>query len=127
MKLRPLDFVNEGMFLCGIAHSPKFISESIAQARGTVSRATTILSQPNLMVGGVISVVDPDKCVGCLTCVRSCPFSVPKINENGVAYIEPAACQGCGICAGACPRKAIKLQHYTDEQIMAESSVLCST
>ena len=127
MKLRPLDFVNEGMFLCGIAHSPKFISESIAQARGAVSRATTILSQPNLMVGGVISVVAPDKCVGCLTCVRSCPFSVPKINENGVAYIEPAACQGCGICAGACPRKAIKLQHYTDEQIMAESSVLCLT
>ncbi len=126
MKLRPLDFVNEGMFLCGLAHSPKFISESIAQARGAVSRAMTILSQPYLMTGGVVSVVDQERCVGCLTCVRSCPFDVPKIMENGAAYIEPAACQGCGICAGACPRKAIQLQHYTDEQITVKSSVLCS-
>ena len=126
MKLRPLDFVNEGMFLCGLAHSPKFISESIAQARGAVSRAMTILSQPYLMAGGVVSVVDQERCVGCLTCVRSCPFDVPKIMENGAAYIEPAACQGCGICAGACPRKAIQLQHYTDEQITVKSSVLCS-
>jgi len=63
--------------------------------------------------------------VACLTCVRSCPFNVPRINEQGVAYIEAAACQGCGICAGACPRKAIKLQHYGDEQVMAKSAVLC--
>jgi len=125
MKLRPLDFVNDGIYLCGLAHSPKSISESIEQARGAVSRATTILSQPYLMAGGIVSVVDADKCVACLTCVRSCPFSVPKINEDGVAHIEAAACQGCGICASACPRKAIKLQHYTDEQVMAKSAVLC--
>ena len=125
MKLRPLDFVSEGMYLCGLAHSPKSISESIVQARGAVSRAMTILSQPYLMVGGVVSVVDPDKCAACLTCVRSCPFDVPKINDEGVAYIEAAACQGCGICASMCPRKAIKLQHYSDEQVMAKSAVLC--
>jgi len=124
MKLRPLDFINEGMYLCGLAHSPKSVSESIQQARGAVSRALTILSQPYLMVGGVVSVVDSERCVACLTCVRSCPFGVPKINENGVANIEAAACQGCGICAGACPRKAIKLQHYTDEQITAKTAVL---
>jgi len=125
MKLRPLDFVNEGMFLCGLAHAPKTISESIAQARGAVSRAVTILSKSHLMVGGVISVVDPDRCVACLTCVRSCPFNVPRINENGVAYIEPAACQGCGICASACPRKAIRLRHYSDDQVLAKTAVLC--
>ena len=123
-KLRPLDFVNEGMYLCGMAHSPQFISESIRQALGAVSRATTMLSQPYLIVGGLVSVVDPEQCVACLTCVRICPYNVPRINEDGVANIEAAACQGCGICAGACPRKAIKLQHYTDEQITAKTAVL---
>ncbi|MFC1846367.1 FAD-dependent oxidoreductase, partial [Chloroflexota bacterium] len=124
MKLRPLDFVNEGMYLCGLAHSPKLVSESIAQARGAVSRATAVLSQAHLLVGGVVSVVNPDNCVACLTCVRSCPFNVPKINGDGVAEIEAAACQGCGICTGVCPRKAITLQHYADEQIMAKINAL---
>jgi len=127
MKLRPLDFVNEGMYLCGLAHSPKSISESIVQARGAVSRAMTILSKPYLMVGGVVSVVDENRCVACLTCVRSCPFGVPRINEEGVACIEAAACQGCGICASLCPRKAIKLQHYKDEQITAKTAVLAGS
>ncbi len=126
MKLRPLDFVNEGMFLCGLAHAPKTISESISQARGAASRAITILSKPYLMVGGVVSQVDEDMCVACLTCVRSCPYNVPRINERGAAYIEPAACQGCGICASACPRKAIKLRHYSDEQVIAKTAVLCT-
>jgi len=124
MKLRPLDLVNEGMYLCGLAHAPKTMAESIAQARGAVSRAITILSQPYLMVGGVVSVVDPDRCAACLTCVRSCPYDVPHINAEGVAYIEPAACQGCGICASVCPRKAITLQHYSDEQIIAKMDAL---
>ena len=127
MKLRPLDFVNEGIYLCGMAHSPKLVSESITQAKGAVARALTVLSKPYLMAGGVISVVDDDSCVACLTCVRSCPFGVPKINEDGVAHIEAAACQGCGICAAACPRKAIKLQHYTDAQVLAKTAVLCET
>jgi heterodisulfide reductase subunit A-like polyferredoxin len=125
MKLRPLDFVNEGMYVCGMAHAPKSIAETIAQARGAVSRAMTILSKPHLMVGGVVSEVDEDRCVACLTCVRSCPFSVPIINDKGVAYIEPAACQGCGICASACPRKAIRLRHYADSQVIAKTAVLC--
>jgi len=127
MKLRPLDFVNEGMYLCGLAHSPKFISESIVQARGAVSRALTILSKPYLMVGGIVSVVDGDRCAACLTCVRSCPFGVPKINEEGVAYIEAAACQGCGICASVCPRKAITVQHYKDTQVTAKTAVLAGS
>jgi len=103
MKLRPLDFSNEGFFLAGLAHSPKLINESIAQARGTAARAATIISKDKRFVGGAISVVDQDRCAACLTCVRECPFNVPVITEEGVAYIEPAACQGCGICASACP------------------------
>ncbi len=125
MKLRPLDFVNEGMYMAGLAHSPKFLSESIAQAQGAVSRAVTVLSQPHLMTSGVISVVNEDNCVACLTCVRSCPFGVPKYDyERGAVFIEPAACQGCGICASVCPRKAISLQHYKDGQIIAKSAAL---
>ncbi len=127
LKLRPLDFVNDGIYLCGLAHSPKFFSESIVQARGAVSRAMTVLSRPHLMVGGVVSVVNTDQCIACLTCVRSCPFHVPKINSDGVAEIEAAGCQGCGICTGACPRKAITLQHYTDEQVMSKIAALCAT
>jgi heterodisulfide reductase subunit A-like polyferredoxin len=124
LKLRPLEFVNDGIYLCGLAHSPKSIPESIAQAQGAVAQAITVLSQEHLMVGGVVSVVDPEKCVACLTCVRSCPFGVPRINSDGVAQIEIAACQGCGICASACPRKAITLQHYSDAQVLAKSAVL---
>ena len=120
LKLRPLDFTNEGIFLCGLAHSPKFISESIAQAQGAVSRAATILSRDHLSVGGVVSVVEQDRCVACLTCVRECPFQVPLINEDGVAEIEAASCQGCGICVSACPRKAIFLQNYKDNQVVSK-------
>ncbi|MFO8102141.1 MAG: FAD-dependent oxidoreductase [Dehalococcoidia bacterium] len=126
MKLRPLDFVNEGMYLAGLAHSPKFLSESIAQAQGAVSRAMTVLSQPYLMTGGVVAVVDEDKCVACLTCVRACPFGVPQYGPRGAMVIEPAACQGCGICASVCPRKAISLQNYKDAQVMAKSAALCA-
>jgi heterodisulfide reductase subunit A len=125
LKLRPLDFASEGMFLCGLAHSPKYIEESIAQARGAASRAANLLSKSSLTVGGIISVVDGEKCVACLTCVRVCPYNVPAISEEtGVAYIEPASCQGCGICAGACPNKAIEVQHYKDRQVIAKCDVL---
>ena len=124
MKLRPVDFASEGIYLCGMAHSPKMIDESLSQASAAVSRACTILAKDQIQVGGIVSVVDPEKCAACLTCVRVCPYNVPVINADGVAEIEVAKCQGCGICASECPGKAIKLQHFTDEQIMAKCGVL---
>jgi heterodisulfide reductase subunit A len=124
MKLRPVDFATEGIYLCGLAHAPKTIDESLSQAAAAVSRACTILSKDQIQVGGIVSVVDPDKCAACLTCVRVCPYNVPVINAEGKAEIEVANCQGCGICASECPGKAIKLQHFTDEQIMAKCAVL---
>jgi len=132
VKLRPVDFPAEGIFLCGAAHYPKFIGETIAQAQAAAARAATILSKDVLQVGGVVAVVDEEKCTGCLTCVRICPYEVPRINSAkvgaggilGVAEIEAAACQGCGTCAGECPAKAIQLQHYRDEQVLAKEEAL---
>ena len=79
LKLRPLDFANEGMFLCGLAHFPKHINESIIQAKGVAARAATILSKKQMTISGIIAQVNPDECIACLTCVRECPFNVPKI------------------------------------------------
>lgn len=119
-KLAPIDFPTAGIFLCGSGHAPKFATEAIAQAQGAVARACTILAKENLMVGGVVANVEENKCAACLTCVRVCPFNVPRINERNVAEINPVQCMGCGICAGECPAKAIQLQFYTDEQLLAK-------
>ncbi|MFN2244149.1 MAG: 4Fe-4S binding protein [Anaerolineae bacterium] len=126
LKLRPMDFSREGIFLAGMAHYPKFIEETISQSLATAARAMTILSKDRLEVGGTIAIVDQAKCVGCLTCVRICPFQVPSIDPTavgvgqiqGAAYIEPSLCTGCGICTSECPADAIQLRHYRDEQLV---------
>ncbi|MHC4285745.1 MAG: CoB--CoM heterodisulfide reductase iron-sulfur subunit A family protein [Planctomycetota bacterium] len=124
MKLRPVDFASDGLFLCGTCHSPKFIDESIAQAQAASARAVTILSRDVMEISGIVSVVDPNKCAACLTCVRTCPYDVPKMNEEGVAEIETAICHGCGICASECPAKAIQLMHYKDSQLISKTKAL---
>jgi heterodisulfide reductase subunit A-like polyferredoxin len=126
MKLRPVDFTSDGLYLCGTCHGPKFIEESITQAQAAAARAVGILSKDVMEVSGVVSVVDADKCAGCLTCVRTCPYGVPAINGDGVAEIEAAMCHGCGICASECPAKAIQLMHYKDSQLIAETRALFS-
>ena len=123
-KLRPVDFASEGIFMAGLAHYPKSIDETIAQAQAAVSRASTILSKDAIWVGGVTAVVDPDRCAVCCTCVRTCPYHVPVIGPEGYAIIDPAGCQGCGCCVSECPGKAISLKHFTDEQIIAKTSAL---
>jgi heterodisulfide reductase subunit A len=119
MKLRPVDFSSDGVYMCGLAHGPKTIEESIAQAKAAAGRATSILSRESLESKGVVAVVEPTKCAACLTCVRLCPFKAPRINEKHVAEIEAVICQGCGTCAGECPNKAITLQSYSDKQLSA--------
>jgi heterodisulfide reductase subunit A-like polyferredoxin len=123
LKLRPLDFASSGIFLCGLAHSPKFVEESIAQAQGAAARALGILAREEMYVGGAVAEVDPLKCAICLTCLRTCPFGVPRVDQaEGVVAIDPAACQGCGNCASACPRKAIEVRHNRDRQFVAKIS-----
>ena len=124
-KLRPVDFASEGLFLAGLAHYPKSIPETIAQASAAVGRAATILAQPKLKLSGVVSTVDPEHCAVCLTCVRECPYHVPVINpETHAAEINPALCQGCGICVAECPAKTITLGHFTDRQLWAKIEAL---
>ena len=124
MKLRPVDFTTEGVFLAGLAHYPKPIDESIAQATAAAQRASILISQEQMTFPGVISKVDPSKCAVCLTCVRLCPYGAPRINEDHKAEIVPALCQGCGICASVCPGKAIELQHFRDDQVFQEIDAL---
>ncbi len=124
IKLRPLDFANAGMFLCGLGHGPKSLEESISQAKGAAARAATVLAQEQISVGGQVAVVDQERCIVCMTCVRTCPFGVPQVNEEGMIEINPAACQGCGNCASACPRKLIQVQNQRDDQIMAKETAL---
>jgi len=125
LKLRPVDFANAGIFLCGLAHMPKFADEAIAQAKAAASRACTVLSQEQMYVGGTVASVDATKCAICLTCVRTCPYHVPRVDEEeGVITIDRAACQGCGNCATACPRGAIEVGHSTDEQFIAKICAL---
>ncbi len=126
-KLRPVDFPSDGIFLAGLAHYPKPIDESIAQAKAAAGRAATILGKDKVLVGGVVAEVNPDKCAVCLTCVRTCPFNVPVIDYKiDAAYIDPAKCQGCGVCVSECPAKAITLKHFTDIQIIAQELALAA-
>jgi heterodisulfide reductase subunit A-like polyferredoxin len=132
VKLQPVDFPAEGIFLAGLAHYPKLLEETIAQAGAAAARAAAILSKDHLEVGGVVAEVDPAKCTACLTCVRICPFGAVRIDPAllgvgeilGAAEITPAACRGCGLCAAECPAKAIQLQHFTDEQILSKEEAL---
>ena len=125
VKLRPVDFGSEGIFLCGAAHYPKGLDEAISQGCAAAARAAAVLAKPVIKAGGVVAEVDEDKCAACLTCVRICPYDVPLIDpETKKAKIESAACQGCGICVSECPVKAIVLHHYTDAQVFAKEDAL---
>jgi heterodisulfide reductase subunit A-like polyferredoxin len=115
-----------------MAHYPKFLDETIAQAQAAAARAAVILSQASMLTNARVAVVDPDKCVGCLTCVRACPYGVPQVTADftgvggiiGAEFIESAMCHGCGICAAECPAKAIQLMHYRDAQMLIKIDAL---
>jgi heterodisulfide reductase subunit A2 len=124
MKLRPVDFATDGIYLAGSGHGPKLIRESISQASAAVARACTILSKDKMLVGGVVAVVDGERCAACLTCVRVCPYEVPVINARGEAEIDVSKCKGCGSCGAECPARAIELMHFRNEQLEAKSQAL---
>jgi heterodisulfide reductase subunit A len=129
MKLRPVDFATDGVFLCGMAHSPKYIDESIAQACAAASRATTILSKKTLEMEGIVANVSEDLCSGCKVCEYLCPYGAVEMKDKDgkpIAHVIEALCKGCGACGTACPTKAITMGHFTTEEILAQiEAVLC--
>jgi heterodisulfide reductase subunit A len=121
VKLRPNDFATDGVFVCGLAHAPKPIDESIAQAQAAAARAVTVLSALEISVSGTVALVDPNFCSQCGVCVSMCPYSAPKFNENtGRAEIQSTLCKGCGLCVASCRSGAIHLKGFDTGQIMAQ-------
>ncbi len=129
MKLRPVDFATEGVFLCGMAHSPKYIDESIAQACAAAARATTILSKKTLEMEGIIANVSEDLCSGCRVCEYLCPYGAVEMKDKEgkpIAHVIEALCKGCGACGTACPTKAITMGHFTTDELLAQiEAALC--
>mgnify|MGYP000980200152 CR=1 FL=1 len=123
MKLRPVDFATDGVFVAGLVHYPKPIEESIAQAQAAASRAATVLTKQSVEVEPIVSVVDQEHCIGCGLCEASCPFKaieLVKVEGKGYRAVNiSASCKGCGVCAAACPQKAIDMKHFRDRQIFA--------
>lgn len=123
-KLRPVDFQTDGIYVAGTATAPKSINESIAQGRGAASRALIPLSNGVRKAEAIVSVVDPEVCVGCGTCEVNCSYNaievVPGDGGHDYAVSNPVLCQGCGKCAAGCPSGAITMKHFTDDQILSQ-------
>jgi heterodisulfide reductase subunit A len=121
MKLRPVDFSTDGIFMCGLAHSPKFISESISQAQAAAAKAIIVLSKESIVGGGYVAQIDKEKCEGCRLCIQACYFGAISYNEKlKVSEVNPVLCKGCGNCAVICPSGACQVEGFRDEQILSQ-------
>ena len=123
VKLRPVDFAADGVFLCGTAHYPKHISETISQAYGAAGRAICILSGDSVTASGSVCEVKEHNCVSCGACITACTYGAIEFYETPQgkkARVEAVLCKGDGLCNAKCPTGAISLKHYTDEEIFAQ-------
>jgi len=123
-KLRPVDFTSEGIYVCGTAHGPKDVPESITQAYAAASRAAIPMALRRIKAGAIKATVDKDVCVNCDACVVSCIFNAIDAEPFGLPSIIEANCKGCGVCAAECPMAAMQLVHFTDQQIVAAIEAL---
>ncbi|MDQ7794854.1 MAG: FAD-dependent oxidoreductase [bacterium] len=125
VKLRPVDFATDGVFVAGLAHAPKSLAESVAQAQAAVGRAVTVVARDSIEAGGVVAEVREGRCSGCRTCESVCQYQAIKVDPaKGKAAVEKAVCKGCGACAATCWCGAITLRGFTEEQILAEVAAL---
>ncbi|MFN2267081.1 MAG: CoB--CoM heterodisulfide reductase iron-sulfur subunit A family protein, partial [Desulfonatronovibrio sp.] len=123
-KLRPVDFVTDGVFMAGMAHYPKPVEESITQAQAAAARAITVLSRKELSLPGLVAVIDKTKCVSCGVCWSICPYSAISRDEHNQAEVNPALCKGCGLCMASCRSGAPNLGGFTQEAVMAQLEAL---
>lgn len=120
MKLRPVDFSTDGVFLCGLAHGPKPLAESISQAKAAAARACTVLNKKYLEAGGLTALVNPQLCSGCGTCASVCPAKAIEVDPGeNTAKVNPALCKGCGACAASCRAGAVDVHGFQSKQILA--------
>ncbi|UCF10977.1 MAG: CoB--CoM heterodisulfide reductase iron-sulfur subunit A family protein [Candidatus Bipolaricaulota bacterium] len=120
IKLRPVDFATDGVFVCGLAHYPKDLSEAIAQAKAAAGRAATVLANDTLETEAKIAEVRGSQCSGCGVCVEVCAYHAIELDEEtGHAVVKEALCKGCGVCAATCHAAAIDLRGFANEQILA--------
>ena len=122
-KLRPVDFATDGIFLCGCAHWPKHIQESITQANGAAGRASRFLSSDEITASGLVAEIDNELCVGCKVCLKLCPYNAISKSEEDEIVINKLLCKGCGVCGASCPERAIYVTHFTYEQLLSEIMV----
>ncbi len=121
MKLRPVDFATDGVYVAGLAHYPKPIEESIAQAKAAASRAATVLARDFIAAGGVAASVNQDLCSGCQACVKCCPFgAINYLEQEAKCAVNQALCKGCGTCAATCPSEAISLMGFSNMQLYTQ-------
>ena len=122
-KLRPVEVAVDGFYLCGLAHGPKSLDESIAQAKAAAAKAVIPLAKGKVAVAPIVSQVDQKTCIGCGICESLCPFNairLVKVNKRRKAQTITASCKGCGICASHCPTLAISMGGFTDQEILAQ-------
>jgi heterodisulfide reductase subunit A len=123
VKLRPVDFAAEGVYMCGTAHYPKNISETISQAYGAAGRAVTLLSRDSVTVSGAVCEVNEHDCVACGACIKACTYGAIEFHETPggkKARVNPILCKGDGLCNAKCPTNAIILKHYTDKEVFCQ-------
>ena len=121
VKLRPIDFATDGVFVCGLAHSPKPIDESIAHGLGAAARGVTLLSQQEMFGNAVVAFIDPERCVGCQGCLKVCPYeAIRYLEDRKICEINEVICKGCGACAATCPSASAQLKRFTSNQICAQ-------
>jgi heterodisulfide reductase subunit A len=123
VKLRPVEFAADGVYLCGTAHYPKHLSEAISQAYGAAGRVLTLLSHDTVIASGSVCEVDERACIGCGQCISACTYAAIEFRETRQgkkAVVIPVLCKGDGLCNAKCPTGAIRLKHFTDEELLAQ-------